>query len=661
MHEQQRRKSANAANAKASKGSSKSVFAAEGVSSGFLPGNLKWVSDVVFPIAFAVFAFYILVGKNADYLYATQERSIFIFDGSFLDMMLQQPGGLLMWLGCFFTQFFHSPWVGSLLLILIWMGIYFLTVGTFRMGGAFKCLALLIPAAMLCSVVGIGYWIYYVKSPGYCFSGSLGMLFMMAALFAYSRMSNKWLRMGWMAVWTAAGYVAFGWYALLGALCMALAEWMFSRNRNEGGAGVPWLTYVLGALLMLIIAVPVVCYQFYTKLNLTQAWFAALPLFQVDTLTSLVPDIPYIFAAVVAAVLCFIPLKTEWDELHKASMRTASVVVLNIAALAFVAFGVIYWNFDDERFHTELRVYRAIDESRWNDALEEVGNMETSPTREIIILRNIALMNVGKLGTSMFKYDNKSVPPANFDSLQIRMAQTNGPITYLNYGRTNFATRWCIENAVERGFSIDSYKILLRCALVSGEYDLAQKYIDILKKTLYYKDWAERYEAVNGDSVKISRLQGMESISELHNHFSSILDGDEGLIEMYLLGYFSHTRNKDSQLVTDVTLTYSLISKDIQLFWPQFFLYATLHPKELMPIHYQEAAFLYGNLEHQVDISSMPFDQELVVNRYNSFQQISQSYLQQGMDTEQVGEAMRPMFGDTFWWFYFFARNIQSY
>ena len=157
MHEQQRRKSANAANAKASKGSSKSVFAAEGVSSGFLPGNLKWVSDVVFPIAFAVFAFYILVGKNADYLYATQERSIFIFDGSFLDMMLQQPGGLLMWLGCFFTQFFHSPWVGSLLLILIWMGIYFLTVGTFRMGGAFKCLALFIPAAMLCSVVGIGF------------------------------------------------------------------------------------------------------------------------------------------------------------------------------------------------------------------------------------------------------------------------------------------------------------------------------------------------------------------------------------------------------------------------------------------------------------------------------------------------------------------------
>lgn len=37
--------------------------------------------------------------------------------------------------------------------------------------------------------------------------------------------------------------------------------------------------------------------------------------------------------------------------------------------------------------------------------------------------------------------------------------------------------------------------------------------------------------------------------------------------------------------------------KDIDIFWPRFFQYATLHNGKPMPRHYQEAAYLYGHLE----------------------------------------------------------------
>ncbi len=651
------------ANATGSQKNSKGATSANKGKAVFLPGNMKWLSSVAVPVLFALYAFFMLAFRNADYLYACQERSIFIFDSSFLDMMLQQPGGFLMWLGCFFTQFFYTPWLGSLFLIVMWAVIYFLTIRTFRISSPFHSVGLIIPAALLCSVIGIGYWLYYVKSSGYWFTGSISIMLMFAALLLYSRIGNRWVRLAWMAVWAIGGYVVFGWYALLGVVCMCVGEGRFARERANGDdaadGGMKLLAYIVGALL--VIGVPVVAYQCYSKMNFNLAWLAALPVFQVDGYVSYLHEIPFIIVAVVSVLLCLIPMKTKWEDIRRTSAAEVGILFLNSFIAIMIAVFVLSWNFDDENFHAELRTYKAIDEGRWNDALDEVGSMKTAPTREIVILRNIALMNEGKLGSSMFKYDNKSIPPATDDSLQVHMVQTNGPLTYLNYGRTNFATRWCIENSVEHGFNIDSYKILLRCALVNGEYDLAQKYIDIMKKTLYYRDWAEKYEAVNGDSIKISKLPGMESVHELHNNFRSILDGDEGLIEIYLLGYFSHTHNKDSKLLTDVTTAYSLISKDIQLFWPQFFLYASLHAKEQMPIHYQEAAFLYGNLEHQVDISGMPFDQELVVNRYNSFQQMSQSYLRQGMTSEQVGEAMRPMYGDTFWWFYFFARNIQSY
>ena len=110
-----------------------------------------------------------------------------------------------------------------------------------------------------------------------------------------------------------------------------------------------------------------------------------------------------------------------------------------------------------------------------------------------------------------------------------------------------------------------------------------------------------------------------------------------------------------------MTLNYALIQKDIQLFWPRFFLYAELHKGEPMPTHYQEAAYLYGCLEPQnVDISNMPFDDK-VKERYQGFQQMSQSLLQSGMQAKDVGEAMKSTYGDTFYWFYFFCRDVHSY
>ena len=97
-----------------------------------------------------------------------------------------------------------------------------------------------------------------------------------------------------------------------------------------------------------------------------------------------------------------------------------------------------------------------------------------------------------------------------------------------------------------------------------------------------------------------------------------------------------------------------------QLFWPRFFQYATLHNGKDMPIHYQEAAYLYGNLEKSVQINNMPFDRK-VVNRYLQFSNQTQAYIQRGLNDEQIAEIMKRNFGDTFWWFYFFCNNVESY
>ena len=77
-----------------------------------------------------------------------------------------------------------------------------------------------------------------------------------------------------------------------------------------------------------------------------------------------------------------------------------------------------------------------------------------------------------------------------------------------------------------------------------------------------------------------------------------------------------------------------------------------------MPKHYQEAAYLYGHLENQIDISRMPFDKD-VVDNYNGFMEMAQRF--QGMTEEQMRPLFYPRYGHTFYYEYFLIRNQKLY
>ena len=83
-----------------------------------------------------------------------------------------------------------------------------------------------------------------------------------------------------------------------------------------------------------------------------------------------------------------------------------------------------------------------------------------------------------------------------------------------------------------------------------------------------------------------------------------------------------------------------------------------MHTDQRMPTHYQEAAYLYGHLEHQIDISHMPFD-EGVKQNYAAFMELAQKCA--GMTEEQMRPIFYPRFGHTFYYDYFLVRNQKLY
>ena len=220
----------------------------------------------------------------------------------------------------------------------------------------------------------------------------------------------------------------------------------------------------------------------------------------------------------------------------------------------------------------------------------------------------------------------------------------------------NYSYRWCMEDCVMYGWRAEYLKLMAKNSIANGDYEVARKYLDMLGNTLFHKDWAEKYKTFLGQPDRVRESSEFGPIVRLLPPEDQ-LNSDMNVIEMYLLRTFANAMS-DDPLYQEQTLIAALQMKDIGLFWPRFFQYATLHNGEHMPRHYQEAAYLYGHLEHQVDISRMPFDQE-VKDSYQRFMEFTQQCA--GMTEAQMAEAFRPQFGGTFYYFYFLVNGLHTY
>lgn len=607
---------------------------------------------IIVTVAVAVMGLYHLIVRNSDMLYMAQSKDFFSFDPSFRTDCMHAPGGFISWVSSFLTQFFFHPSLGASIMVAIWVASIWLSKFTFRVKMAWMAILAIPAVCLLVSTIDTGYWLYYCKQTGYWFYGTLGYLFTNLLVLFHSCFKKTTARVI-MAILIAATYPFLGWYTLLALLYVAVLS--LCRMKADDSLASKILLPLIP--LVLIGITPLVCYQFYSGVRFEDMWMAGFPFFENDNVTSFIPCIPFIVLAAVPLLFPFLPKKVE-----NSTGMTWGVILVTTAVLVLSWLWVEKSDFQNYNYHAEMRMYRAAEEQDWDKVLDEMSNIPGDASREMVLFKNIALMNKGEMGTKMFKYNNMGEPPTNgFDTLRVHMVQTAAPLIYYYHGKTNFALRWSIENSVEFGYDYDHLKILARCALVSGEMEMAKRYLNILQSTLYYRDWAERLMPITEKPELIKNFKEFDSVRELRDHMGTVLDGDNGLCEMYLLTYFSQTMNKDSKLLQELTLNYALIQKDIQLFWPRFFLYAQLHQGEPMPIHYQEAAILYGNLEPQsADISTMPFQDE-VKKSYEGFHNMTQSLLQAGMGSDEIGEATKSTYGNTFYWFYFFCRDVHSY
>lgn|SRR5574344_786916 len=612
---------------------------------GMIPaGKFKLWPAVMGALALAAI-FITLITYENEYLFRVQELNLFLYTPLYFKQCMVVAGGMLTYLGCFFTQFFYHQWLGAAMLCAWWALLMWVIKRTFGISNKSAVILLYPVVLLLLTDVDLGYWIFYLKMRGHFFASTIGFTAAVAAVWLFRRLPSKYyINTAWIVLSVAILYPLIGFYSLLSAVLMAVIDWR--SGRSTGGRRI-----VNSAVCVLaVLAIPLIYYRIvYYQTNVLNIYWAGLPLFRMD---DNYPNynLPYLLVSVYLALLAGLYKEGRSGDAKKAVLWT----VCQIAQLLILVFCAHHFWYKDGNFRKELAMNRCIENLDWDGVLSVARDETDEPTRLMVMYKNLALFRLGRAGNEMYQFLDGAKPSnAPFD---VHMMQVGGKMIYMHYGKLNFCYRWCLEDGVEFGWRVDYLRYLVKCSLLNGEIKTARKYIEMLKHTLYYKDWAEGYERYLRHPSLMKGDAEFKPIFHMLGYRDN-LDSDNTLVEMYLLKSFAHDISYDP-IYQEQTLISAIQMKDIPLFWPRFTQYAQMHPHQHMPKHYQEAAFMYGNLEHKVDISHMPFDQDVVQN-YKDFMDFAQQC--QGMTTEQMKTAFYPRFGNTFFYNYFLIRNLKSY
>ena len=183
--------------------------------------KLKFLSPLVCAIALVAIAVCLLSYED-NYLWKVQELNLHLDTPLFFRQQMVVAGGLLTWLGTWFTEFFYHPVLGVGWLCLWWALLMVLAQRAFRIPIKWTTWLLVPVVLLLLTCVDLGYWLYYLKLRGQFFVATIGMCAACSAVWLFRSLPAKYyLRELVIVVSTAVLYPLVGFYGLLATLLMA--------------------------------------------------------------------------------------------------------------------------------------------------------------------------------------------------------------------------------------------------------------------------------------------------------------------------------------------------------------------------------------------------------------------------------------------------------
>jgi len=577
--------------------------------------SFSWLPFAIFFIgSFIYFEFF------GDYVLFYQEKSsLFILSYDFLKLNLNQPGGLLIWLGKFLSTFFFYPLAGAIII-----------------SGILTLVVLIIRKLINFSTGENGYFFSFIIGIAlfYLQTDYRFLLFNIIGLLlpiAFSCLSIRYSTIfkGWIPIilfpliyFITGGFV---WIFLI-----LFTLFLIQDKGNNSWIKIVVLSSI--ALLTFYISKEFIFFQNGITLLL-------FPLTGLNTGSQ-----PKLFFAVagILSVLSLIPgLVIRLTNKLKVTetinvVLTSSLIIVSVIFICLIRFD----KKDSQYFYVEKLFYQ----NRYDDII--TFNLANPPTNYLTgFLNNIALCEKGKLDDMLFFFPQS--PDGKTLFLKWEMAGEllkRGGYFYYTIGMINEAHRWAFENMVIKGDSPEGLKMLIKTDLINGNYEVAAKYIKMLSRTLFYKKEAEAFAKLiyNDSGISADKELGEKRLNRIETDFFSITDNPYVNIEKILA---SDSLNKKA---FEYKLAFMLLKKNTQGIantLPEFKKYGY----SILPVHVEEAVISFSTLNRKK--LSLPGNIQLNKNtelRWNEFISIFQ---QHRSDPKAAEPALRKQFGNTFWYY----------
>jgi len=397
-----------------------------------------------------------------------ENKSLFIFSFDYLAKYLSRPGGLLVYAGNFLTQGYFSilfgSMVNSILFILLFIVLKSVMNRFSQKASTDLFLMILLPLTLLICQANYNYYIFH----------TLGFLSVALWFLISVTAKRKAIRIIMLILFPLFYYIT-GTFALV-YLGMYFIYCGLLENGKERVA-----------LPLIQLAVSILSVALFYKVLFLQPFKTILeyPLVFNDYSRFTIP----LLIAVVLIVLY--PLLIRSSGLLRIKM-TEGYMVAGTIFILFTA-TTLFLSWQNNSMLERIMKTEKLFINRQADKV--ISHLERYPSTNILeqFYYNLALSEKGQLCDRLF-FGRQSSGPMSLSLEGNREQASRTMYYYYTIGLINEAHHLAFELMVRNGYTPENIKMLILTELINCNFRVAERYLNILKKTLRYRSWAEKYE-----------------------------------------------------------------------------------------------------------------------------------------------------------------------
>jgi hypothetical protein len=588
---------------------------------------LPWIVPVVFFVAY--FLYFAIFNR---YLLAYQEQiQLFRFDWNYLAGFLTKPGGLAEYCGAFFIQFYINPGAGALIITLAGIAIYALTVYIFKKHKVSGILWPFIPALLIAALQSD-----YIFNFGY----TLGLFFTLAFSAIYVSVRNDYIRftigfIGWLLL-----YLVAGGFSLLATFICIIHELLFTKNRYR-------LYTASGFVLIAILPPYLSCHSIY-YIPIREAWFDPF-IFTLQKTTRYFLLLFIVYYPLILIVIKILPaysrkiwFQSNWNR--------------NTILAGIIVISSFTWCIKKYVYNPGISLFFEIDhyvqQADWDKVLR-LSSRSQEANRLILYYTNLALYKTGHLGDRLFYFNQIGVPGLWLNREGDETSLFLGGEIFYHLGNMNEAYRWAFDAMIANGQTPPRLvKQLVLTSLINGDFKVAEKYLNVLEQSLFYRNWAKHYWNYVNNSVLL--LKDPEIAGKRHLLINSDFVSGSNDLEIALKPLLEN--HPDNRMAFEYYMSSLLLDKNLVDFAANIDRIKDFGYKEI-PVHYEEALLLYMGYARK---NLLPQGYGIHKSTFQHFNDYAKAYSSLSGSPKSAAKFIHKSFGNTYWFYFHFIDNRVS-